>query len=343
MIKTGNRNFWIAQFFGWGLFMLSNFSVQISAGFPVDMLMYNSITPLFIGFLITAGYRHFIKKSNWKIWSFRKIVGMIFISTFFLSLVFMLILFAIFFYVYKVEGMTFPSFLGNMVIFSLVILVWNVIYFFVHFFNNWNQAEIEKWKMAAEMKDAQLGSLKSQINPHFLFNTLNSLYALALTKSSKTPEAILKLSGLMRYVVTESSQKYIQIEKEVDYIRNFIELQRLRLAENVELICHLDGDYRNLEITPLILISIIENAFKYGLDLDAHSKISISVCIEKGKLILNVENSIAKRIADKTVSSTELGLANTRKQLRIFYPEKHVLTIEHIGGQYKVNLEIQLT
>lgn len=146
----------------------------------------------------------------------------------------------------------------------------------------------------------------------------------------------------MRYVVTESSQKYIQLEKEVDYIRNFIELQRLRLAENVELICHLDGDYRNLEITPLILISIIENAFKYGLDLDAHSKISISVCIEKGKLILNVENSIAKRIADKTVSSTELGLANTRKQLRIFYPEKHVLTIENIGEKYKVNLEIQL-
>ncbi|MFD0988573.1 sensor histidine kinase [Mariniflexile jejuense] len=192
-----------------------------------------------------------------------------------------------------------------------------------------------------EKLTTEVSYLKAQINPHFLFNTLNSIYALALTKSDKTPNAILKLSDLMRHVVTESHQNNISLQKEINYIQNFIDLQKLRLTERTKLTTIFTGNFKKYQIAPLILISVIENAFKYGVSSEDASEINLSLSVNKNNLLtLNVENTIV--VKSNKNNSTEEGIKNTKKQLNIFYPNKHVLRIKTDKNTYNINLTIQL-
>ncbi len=194
-------------------------------------------------------------------------------------------------------------------------------------------------KIKNEKLSTEVSYLKAQINPHFLFNTLNSLYALALTKSDKAPNAILKLSDLMRHVVTESNKDFIPLEKEVNYIKNFIDLQQLRLTENTQLVSRFSGDFKNKKIAPLLLISIVENAFKFGANADDASKIDIRLNVDDNNLLtLYVENSIV----NTAVISSEKGLKNTKKQLDILYPNSYKLTINEENNTHKVHLAIPL-
>ncbi|MCR1025721.1 sensor histidine kinase [Cellulophaga baltica] len=188
----------------------------------------------------------------------------------------------------------------------------------------------------------EIAYLKSQINPHFLFNTLNSLFALALTKSDKTPQAILQLSDLMRYVITQNNQQFIALDKEVGYLKSFIDLQKLRLTKKTTLRTEFRGDFENQEINPLMLICIIENAFKYGSDVENNSEIEISLVLEDNILKLNVTNTIVKSTERIKNQSTSLGLKNTKKQLELFYANKYKLNVVSNMEYFKVNLEIEL-
>ena len=196
---------------------------------------------------------------------------------------------------------------------------------------------IQKEKLIAEVS-----YLKAQINPHFLFNTLNSLYALALAKSDEAPEAILKLSGMMRYVVTESNRVKVALQKELDYLNDYVELQRLRLSKEVLLSFKIKGNHKDLEIVPLILITYIENAFKYGINPDEKSAIDILINIKGKNLILEVKNRI---VVDPSLipEITQEGLKNTKKRLDYLYPNKYHLNIDSADTVYHVKLQLDLS
>lgn len=196
--------------------------------------------------------------------------------------------------------------------------------------------ELENKKLIAE-----LSYLKAQINPHFLFNTLNNLYALSLKKSDITPNAILKLSGIMRYVVTESNQSKVSLEKEINYIKDYISLQQLRLGTNITLHFDIQGAFTNDKIAPLILITFIENAFKYGVSSSKPSTINISINLTNNTLTLKVINSIVNLHIPKE-HSTEEGISNTIKRLEMVYPDKHSLEIHQDNKTYSVQLKINL-
>jgi len=192
-----------------------------------------------------------------------------------------------------------------------------------------------------EKRNAEVSYLKAQINPHFLFNTLNSLYALTLQKSNEAPNAVLKLSGIMRYVVTESAQDYVSLDKELNYIKDYIELQKLRLDKGISLSFDIEGNTLGKVITPLILIPFIENAFKYGINPDADSFIKINILIENQTLIMTVKNAIvATEISEEL--KTEEGLKNTQKRLDLMYSGKYVLAIVENDKTYEVNLKLEL-
>jgi len=192
-----------------------------------------------------------------------------------------------------------------------------------------------------EKLNAEVSYLKAQINPHFLFNTLNSIYALTLQKSNEAPNAVLKLSGIMRYVVTESAQDYVSLDKELNYIKDYIELQKLRLDKGIALEFDIEGNTLGKVITPLILIPFIENAFKYGINPDADSFIKIKILIEEQALIMIVKNAIvATEISEEL--KTEEGLKNTQKRLDLMYSGKYVLAIVENEKTYEVNLKIEL-
>lgn len=186
---------------------------------------------------------------------------------------------------------------------------------------------------------SELSYLKAQINPHFLFNTLNSIYALALMKSDKTPKAILKISSLMRYVVTESEKEWIPIQQEIQYIKDYIELQQLRLNETTNINFLYNIDNQNYSIAPMLLMPFIENAFKYGVAPGISSEITIFINIKDNILDFECKNRILD-IDVSTIEKTGTGILNTSKRLEAIYNNKYILDIQTVEDTFSVSLKL---
>jgi len=192
-----------------------------------------------------------------------------------------------------------------------------------------------------EKLNSELAFLKSQINPHFLFNTLNNLYGLATIGSPSTGQAILKLSDLMRYMLEETQTGRVPLDREITYINNYIELQKLRIPENVEVSVLMTGDFTACTIEPLLLIPFIENAFKHGVSYNETSFIQIKIELHKNKLTLIVKNSVPS-IRSERDSISGIGLKNVIKRLELLYFQQHNLSIKSTEKEYQINLSIDL-
>jgi LytS/YehU family sensor histidine kinase len=205
-----------------------------------------------------------------------------------------------------------------------------------------NMKTIERLK--AEKLSSELAFLKTQIDPHFLFNTLNNIYGLALEENSpKTADSIAKLGTLMRYNLHDSNAEMIKIGKEIDYIQNYIALQEIRLNENNTIVVDInvsENDKSEYSIAPMLLIPFIENAFKYGISPSEQTYINISINILNGSIELKTENSI------KSISASEhkkgIGVANVKQRLNHLYNNKFSLVLEEAGKTYFVKLKIKL-
>jgi len=199
-----------------------------------------------------------------------------------------------------------------------------------------------RWKQAEQEKlNAELSYLKAQINPHFLFNVLNSIYSLAVVKSDETPTAVIKLSGMMRYVLNDAGHHMVPLSREIDYIRDYIELQRIRFGTSLPLTFVVNGMPSGQLIAPLILISFVENAFKYGINASEDAAIEIDINIEEQSLQFHVFN---KKVTfnDIPAASSGLGIDNTRKRLELLYPGRHALEITDGADHFSVSLSLQL-
>lgn len=196
-------------------------------------------------------------------------------------------------------------------------------------------------RIEKEKTNAELFYLKAQINPHFLFNTLNSIYSLAIQKNEQTANSIVKLSEMMRYVLSDSDTHFVSLEKELNYISNYIELQRMRLTSNVELHFDLKGDFNNKKIAPLIIIPFIENAFKHGVNSEENSKIEISIITMDTTVKLVVKNNCVTT-NNNTLNKSGLGIENTKKRLALLYPESHTLAIEKSNNIFSVTLVLNI-
>jgi two-component sensor histidine kinase len=202
------------------------------------------------------------------------------------------------------------------------------------FFNEQEKSDLEKQSLTAE-----LAFLKSQINPHFLFNSLNNIYSLAYQKSDATPDAILKLSEIMRYMLYESNDNRVSLEKEITYLKSYIELQKLRFRGNVHVILEVEGQIDHQHILPLILISFVENAFKHGLATDAKNPIHINISVFEDKLLFTIKNRKNKLNKDQTGG---IGMVNVKRRLDLSYPENYKLTIENKEDDYYSELYLNL-
>lgn len=191
-----------------------------------------------------------------------------------------------------------------------------------------------------EKLKAEVSYLKAQINPHFLFNTLNSLYALTIEKSDYAPDAVIKLSNMMRYVVTESTNDFVSLEREISYISDFIDMQRLRISDENKLEYTIKGDAKGKTIAPLVIIPFIENAFKYGINSeeDWHIKIVMEMTEEDFNLTV-INNKVKVHLPYDYIS--EKGIENTSKRLRLIYPYNHELKITDTVEDFQVHLKIR--
>jgi sensor histidine kinase YesM len=187
----------------------------------------------------------------------------------------------------------------------------------------------------------QLASLRAQINPHFLFNSLNSIYSLALQRSQQAPGIILKLSDVLRYVIYDSESERVRLKDELDFILKYIDLQKLRTDSPAAVTCEISGDPGDQKMAPLIFIIFIENAFKHGLKGDIHDQfIRIRFNLSGSDVVFVCENNIGKGTGPETGKG--MGLVNVKKRLELLYGGHYRLDISSAGKNYRVALEIEL-
>lgn len=192
-----------------------------------------------------------------------------------------------------------------------------------------------------EKLNSELLYLRSQINPHFLFNTLNSIYSLAIDKSEYTATAVVKLSGMMRYVIHETDAEFVPMEKEIEYISDYVELQKIRIDEATKVTYEVKGDVAGKKITPLILILFIENAFKFGVSPEENSGIEIKIEVVSHNLTMIVKNNKV-HIPEDQKKKSGLGIENAKARLELLYPGKHNLIIWDNEQEFFVTLKLDL-
>lgn len=203
------------------------------------------------------------------------------------------------------------------------------------------QEQIEELK--STVQESELQFLRSQINPHFLFNNLNNLYSHALEGSPKTPEIILELSGLLRYMLYECKEKFVPLEKEIEQLHNFIKLNKLQIENRGTVRFETHDIKSGYRIAPLILIVFIENAFKHSQAGQTENiKIDIDLTMKGNVLHFNCTNNHEPAEGLKSVDAG-IGLKNVQKRLQLLYPKKHDLQIKEDQKSYEVNLSIQLS
>jgi two-component system, LytTR family, sensor kinase len=208
----------------------------------------------------------------------------------------------------------------------------------------WQADEKVRFQLEQERTNSELSYLKAQINPHFFFNTLNNIYALTNIDVEKAKTALLKLSRMMRYVLYETEKNHTLLTKELDFIKDYIELMRMRLSSKVRLDINIPEKIEEAEIAPMLLLPFIENCFKHGISSQHESKISISLEKKGNELILGTQNSIFRSTENTPEGDASgIGLVNTTRRLDLLYPGNHELKIEATeDNQYRVLLKINL-
>jgi len=212
----------------------------------------------------------------------------------------------------------------------------------IHYFREKQKFSLQE--LQEQKTKAELELLKSQVNPHFLFNTLNTLFSMSSMKGDEeTAEGISKLSELMRYMIYETKVDKTSLDKEIEHIRNFIELQKLRFSgkDDMEIIFSIKGETKEKVIPPMLLIPFIENAFKFGFSIQQKSIIEIGLKVENEELIFMVKNTINKKKVKKDEHSGA-GISNVKKRLELLYPDSHKLEIFKDDNYFNVYLSFSV-
>lgn len=239
------------------------------------------------------------------------------------------------------NNLTFYRFTKNIVNINYVVAITAVIALLKNWYNHQQAAR----NLTQDKLEAELKFLKAQIHPHFLFNTLNSLYSLTLKKSDNAPEVVLKLSSLMDYMLYEANAAQVPLEKELEYIRNYIALEKVRYGERVDVQFNVTGSVAGKKVAPMLLLPFVENAFKHGVSTETQNAwIRIDVKVQGEQLVLLVENCKCGERAssnDRDMASG-IGLKNLQRRLELLYEGRFALEIEDEPDSYAARLELNL-
>ena len=204
------------------------------------------------------------------------------------------------------------------------------------------EASAQLTALEKERSQAELTALRSQVNPHFLFNAMNSIYSLMLQNSGKAQDSILKLSGILRYILYETRNDRVDLKTELEYMKDYIELQKLRAGIQAKFDIRITGDPDNIKITPLIFLPLIENSFKHGIKGETGPTfVNIEWIIERNSVRFIAENNKSPEKEPLSAEHNGIGLQNLKRRLQMIYPGKHRFEISETDGRFRVELKIE--
>ncbi len=346
--KKRNYIFWALQFLGWGF--INCLSIFILRKVSTELIVYSIIFGIFIGVFSTSILRWFLKRNiNFDSFGFKDFlkVSAAFIVT--------CALFGgmnyLFGYVYAHYGpgltdteiQIFKMYDGVFIqIINSIFIVgaWTVTYLVIKLLLKLNKDRIERLELNTHLKQAQLNTLKGQINPHFMFNSLNNIRGLMLEDVEKSREMLTKLSEILRYSLTKNNVNAISVEEELEMVDNYIDLSKIQFEGRLEFVKEVDKDTLALQIPPMIIQLLIENAAKHGISNLKHGgRIVLTLQKEEERLVIEVRNTGTLRIGKNT---TQLGLKNIRQRLKLLYAEKASFNLSENSGEVVAHIKIPL-
>jgi sensor histidine kinase YesM len=351
MIKTGDKNFWIAQLIGWGLFAVLNSLLQFMALHELEessvvlkQVIFNSLIAFTAGFAMTSVYRYILKRSRLNLKRISVTLLYIIVSTLILSFSFLLILGVVLFILQNQRFLTFAEVAGNIFNFSILMLIWNSLYFMIHYVHSWNNSESEKWQILAAMKEAQLGSLKAQINPHFMFNAINNIKALISEDPERAKEMLMNFSDMFRYSLIHNDKSLVTVREELEIVEKYLELLSIQFEEKLSYKITADPLLLERKIPPMVVQLLVENAVKHGIsELAQGGEVDIDFMDEGEIFTLKVSNSGSIKESSRIQKKLGIGLQNIRERLALIYGDGTKLNLFENSGQVVAEIKFPLT
>lgn len=271
-----HRYYWICQIVGWSAYAIWLTFIYSISKFTWDMFLFlNLMLAPIIGLILTHFFRNVILMFDWFKLSFPKFLLRVFIGIFLVSFFFasfdLANAYLLDTFLHPGIGQKIPLKIGPlMFIFSIlnlgiIITLWSAIYFSFHFFRTYRKTEIEKWKMEAAVKEAELIALKSQINPHFIFNSLNNIRGLIIESPEKARDMITHLSDLLRYSIRLNQDERVSLREELEIVENYLQLESIQLEERLKYNIDIDADAWQARVPPMVIQILVENAIKHGI------------------------------------------------------------------------------
>jgi sensor histidine kinase YesM len=316
--------YWACQILGWGLFVLGNVLTAPAVGNDLAKVYNVSLMIFIMGIGITHSFRWGIHKWGWKGLNIPALIPRILISSLFMSALFVVFNTALTDLLYEetplVDSFFEVRFVLNVVNFFVLFFLWNTLYFALNTFENWKKEEIQNLELRAAKTEIELNSFKSQMNPHFMFNSLNSIRALVDEDPNKAKQAITMLSGIMRNNLLLGKRQIVSLREELDLVEKYLSIEQIRFEERLHIEYDIHPETFACDIPPFMLQTIVENGIKHGVSkIIAGGLIKISCKKENGFFEIEVVNS------GNFQPDTEregFGLANTKKRLELIYNGK---------------------
>jgi two-component system, LytTR family, sensor kinase len=349
---TGNGNnnqmnrkkvYWLSQISGW--LVLSLINIAIYASFS-DLTFPHVLVNLYLSFsgiCLTHIYRSVIKKNDWLSLPLKQIIPRVIVASIFIGVVLLLLLYTV-----NILGGQFSfsrirlgRFIFSAFNLSIVVLVWGLIYFSVHYFENYKKAEIESLIWEAAVKDFELKTLKSQLNPHFMFNALNSIRALIEEDPASAQTAVTNLSNILRYSLRIERMETVSLEDEMQTVEDYLELETIRFEERLKFNIKMDPLSKKIEIPPMMIQTLVENGIKHGISKRREGgEIFVSASIVDSKLRIEIKNS-GHIDQDSIQNAKGFGISNTKHRLSLLYGEKAVFSIKN-NSENEVLTELEI-
>ncbi len=334
------RIYWITQLIGWLTYFTVNFFFFYTTS-AKDILFHVLLVPSAI--ILTHTFRYFIIKKKWLQVSVIDQITVSIIFSLFLALIFFILEVVLNLFIFGAsEKLSVAGFLQSLINFWFIFFLWSILYFSFHYIRNYRKAEIQQLKMQSSLKEAELNKLKSQLNPHFMFNAMNSIRALIDENPPKAKEAITQLSNILRQTLTLEKNKVIPFKDEMTLIKDYLALEKIRFEERLEVSLNIDEVSFQYKIPPMLLQTLVENAIKHGISkLTDGGLVSISTKQINDKLQIEILNT--GRYDPEENPQSGYGLENTKNRLAfVFADEASFLIVNENDTQVRTQIVIPL-